>query len=178
VNRILTPYLNAALQLGLEGVAFDKIDQALCNFGFPVGPIKLLDEVGIDIGSKILPVLEAAFGERMKSGGVQDTLLSKGRLGKKVNKGFYQYNDPKNKGIDETVYSDLNITQRIELDEQDIIQRCVYPMLNEAALCLQEGIIASPRDGDIGAIFGIGFPPFLGGPFQYMKAVNFTEMNG
>ncbi len=168
VNRILTPYINAALQLGLDGVPFDKIDRALTNFGFPVGPIKLLDEVGIDIGSKIIPVLENAFGERMKSCGIQETLLAKSRLGKKVKKGFYDYQNSKNKGIDETVYTDLNITPNNTMNEKDIIDYCLTPMLNEAKLCLEEGIINSPRDGDIGAIFGIGFPPFLGGPFRYM----------
>lgn len=175
VNRILAPYMNAALQLGADGVPFDVIDQALVNFGFPVGPIKLLDEVGIDIGSKILPILEVAFGERMKSCGMQQTLLNKGRLGKKVKKGFYQYNNPNNKGIDESVYIDLNITQKIHMDEHTIIQRCLYPMLHEAQRCLEENIIQSQRDGDIGAIFGIGFPPFLGGPFRYIESMGIED---
>lgn len=172
VNRILAPYLNAALELGMEGVAFDKIDKALVNFGFPVGPIKLLDEVGLDVGSKILPVLESAFGERMAGIGVQQTLLDKGRLGKKVKKGFYRYDDAKlSKQIDDSVYQDLNITGSIDLPEKAIVERCIYRMLNEAALCLDDKIIGSVRDGDIGAIFGIGFPPFLGGPFRYMDTL-------
>ncbi len=174
VNRILTPYMNAALQLGADGVPFDKIDNALTQFGFPVGPIKLLDEVGIDIGSKILPVLEAAFGDRMKSCGMQQTLLDKGRLGKKVKKGFYNYTG-KNKGIDESIYSDLGITQSKHMDQEAIIQYCLYPMLKEALLCLEDGIISSERDGNIGAIFGIGFPPFLGGPFEYMGNLGIKE---
>ncbi len=176
VNRILTPYINAALQLGLEGVPFDHIDKVLTDFGFPVGPIKLLDEVGIDIGSKILPVLENAFGERMQSCGIQQILLDKGRLGKKIKKGFYDYNNANNKGIDETVYSDLNITPNKSMAAKDIIERCLNPMLEEARLCLAEGIIASERDGDIGAIFGIGFPPHLGGPFRYMKSLRKQEV--
>jgi len=175
VNRILAPYLNAALELGMEGVAFDKIDKALVNFGFPVGPIKLLDEVGLDVGSKILPVLETAFGERMAGIGVQQTLLDKGRLGKKVNKGFYRYDDVKlSKKIDNSIYQDLNITGSIDLPEKAIVERCVYRMLNEAALCLDDKIIDQVRDGDIGAIFGIGFPPFLGGPFRYMDALGIS----
>ena len=170
VNRILVPYINAAMQLGLEGVAFDKIDQALTHFGFPVGPIKLLDEVGIDIGSKIQPILENAFGERMKSSGVQEILIANKRLGKKVKKGFYDYSNKQKNTIDDSVYEELNIHQKIDMDENTIVKRCLYPMLNEAAYCLAEGIIQSPRDGDIGAIFGIGFPPFLGGPFRYMES--------
>ena len=106
--------------------------------GFPVGPIKLLDEVGIDIGSKITPVLEAAFGERMKSCGIQQTLLDHGRLGKKANKGFYRYDNSKHKGIDESVYTDLNIQHHIEMDDATIVKRCLYPLLHEAQLCLQD----------------------------------------
>lgn len=175
VNRILAPYINAALELAIEGVKFDQIDNALVNFGFPVGPIKLLDEVGLDVGSKIQPVLEDAFGERMASPGVQATLLDKKRLGKKVKKGFYRYDDPKHsKDIDPSVYDDLNITQSKEVSDKDIVQRCVYSMLNEAVLCLDHEVIDSTRDGDIGAIFGIGFPPFLGGPFRYMDKLGIS----
>jgi 3-hydroxyacyl-CoA dehydrogenase / enoyl-CoA hydratase / 3-hydroxybutyryl-CoA epimerase len=176
VNRILAPYINAAMLLGLEGVAFDKIDQALTRFGFPVGPIKLLDEVGIDIGSKIQPILENAFGERMKSSGVQETLIAHKRLGKKVKKGFYDYSGKQKNTIDESIYEELNIHQKIDMDEKTIVERCLYPMLVEAAHCLDEGIIQSPRDGDIGAIFGIGFPPFLGGPFRYMDTISIERV--
>ena len=178
VNRILAPYINAALQLGVEGVPFDTIDNALVAFGFPVGPIKLLDEVGIDIGSKITPVLEAAFGERMKSCGIQQTLLDHGRLGKKANKGFYRYDNSKHKGIDESVYTDLNIQHHIEMDDATIVKRCLYPLLHEAQLCLQDNIINNTRDGDIGAIFGFGFPPFLGGPFRYMESMGIADKVG
>lgn len=170
VNRILAPYINAALRLGMEGVPFEKIDQALVNFGFPVGPIKLLDEVGIDIAHKIQPILEESFGERMKSCGIQETLIANKRLGKKVKKGFYHYQDKRKKNtIDPSVYTELSITPTAVIDEEKIVQRCLYPMLHEAHMCLEEGIISCERDGDIGAIFGIGFPPYLGGPFQYMK---------
>lgn len=182
VNRILVPYINAALELGLEGVPFDQIDNALVNFGFPVGPIKLLDEVGLDVGSKIQPVLESAFGERMSGTGVEQKLLDDKRLGKKVKKGFYRYDgsgsskeksskERSSKEIDDSVYTLLNITDSIELPEKTIVERCIYPMLNEAVLCLDHGIIACERDGDIGAIFGIGFPPFLGGPFRYLDSL-------
>jgi 3-hydroxyacyl-CoA dehydrogenase/enoyl-CoA hydratase/3-hydroxybutyryl-CoA epimerase len=172
VNRILAPYINAALELAMEGVALDKIDKALTHFGFPVGPIKLLDEVGIDVASKIQPILEDAFGDRMANIGVQQKLIDNKRLGKKVGKGFYRYDNPKfAKTIDESVYTDLDISKKTEMSPEIIAQRCVYRMLNEAALCLDEEVIFSARDGDIGAIFGIGFPPFLGGPFQYMDTI-------
>ena len=177
VNRILVPYVNASLELAMDGIALDEIDAALTNFGFPVGPVKLLDEVGVDIGSNIQTILEEAFGDRMASIGVQQTLIANKRLGKKVRKGFYRYDKPKlSKTIDESVYADLGITKRIEMSGELIAQRCVYRMLNEAALCLDAGIIFCARDGDIGAIFGIGFPPFLGGPFQYMDTLGIENV--
>ncbi len=113
----------------------------------------------------------------MASIGVQQTLIDNGRLGRKVRKGFYCYDKPKfAKNIDESVYTDLGITKKIQMNSDLIAQRCVYRMLNEAALCLDEGVIFSARDGDIGAIFGIGFPPFLGGPFQYMDTLGIENV--
>jgi len=176
-NRILAPYLNAAMELGLQGVPLDAIDNAMVKFGFPVGPFKLLDEVGIDVGSKIIPVLEDAFGERMESSGVEKILLKNKRYGKKVNKGFYLYDNKKgNSQIDETVYKELNITPHQQLTDSTIVDYCIYRLLNEAAICLEENIVCSPRDGDIGAIFGIGFPPFLGGPFRYMDTIGISTV--
>lgn len=176
VNRILTPYLNAAFELAMAGTPLDDIDTALVNFGFPVGPFKLLDEVGLDTGSKILPVMEAAFGERMSTSGAQQKLLDSGRLGKKVKKGFYDYKNKKNnKTIDPNVYDDLGVIEKNLLAPKDIIEYCLYPLLNEATMCLEEGIIQCARDGDIGAIFGIGFPPFLGGPFRYMDSLEIDK---
>ncbi|CAM3946331.1 fatty acid oxidation complex subunit alpha FadJ [Pseudoalteromonas byunsanensis] len=167
VNRILAPYVNEAANLLLAGEPIEKIDQALVEFGFPVGPLALLDEVGIDIGSKIAPILEKELGERFKAPTAFDRLIDAKRLGRKTGRGFYSY-DKKDKKVDESVYELLGITTSPRLNKQEIASRCVAQMLNEAARCLDEGIIASPRDGDIGAIFGIGFPPFLGGPFSYM----------
>ncbi|AOT07942.1 fatty acid oxidation complex subunit alpha FadJ [Pseudoalteromonas luteoviolacea] len=168
VNRILAPYVNEAANLLLAGEPIDKIDQALVEFGFPVGPLALLDEVGIDIGSKIAPILEKELGERFKGPNAFERMIDSKRLGRKTGRGFYTYEGKKGKKVDESVYDLLGITQAPRLNKQEIANRCVAQMLNEASRCLDEGIIASPRDGDIGAIFGIGFPPFLGGPFSYM----------
>ncbi|MCF2858245.1 fatty acid oxidation complex subunit alpha FadJ [Pseudoalteromonas sp. SMS1] len=168
VNRILAPYVNEAANLLLAGEPIEKIDQALVEFGFPVGPLALLDEVGIDIGSKIAPILEKELGERFKAPNAFERMISNKRLGRKTGRGFYTYEGKKGKKVDESVYELLGITQAPKLNKQEIANRCVAQMLNEASRCLDEGIIASARDGDIGAIFGIGFPPFLGGPFSYM----------
>lgn len=167
VNRILAPYVNEAASLLLAGEPIEKIDQALVEFGFPVGPLALLDEVGVDIGSKIAPILEKELGERFKAPDAFARMIDSKRLGRKTGKGFYKY-EAKGKKVDESVYDLLGITPAPRLNKQEIASRCVAQMLNEAARCLDEGIIDSARDGDIGAIFGIGFPPFLGGPFSYM----------
>ncbi|WP_163921307.1 fatty acid oxidation complex subunit alpha FadJ [Photobacterium sp. Alg240-V54] len=167
VNRILAPYMNEAAQLLLAGEPIEHIDTALLNFGFPVGPITLLDEVGVDIGAKISPILVAELGERFTTPAMFDVLQQDGRKGRKSGKGFYLYNT-KNKEVDKSVYTLLGVEPQQQLTEVDIAVRCTLMMLNEAARCLNEGVIKSARDGDIGAIFGIGFPPFLGGPFSYM----------
>ena len=178
VNRILTPYMNEAGYLLNEGAAVDAIDQALVQFGFPVGPFALLDEVGIDVGSKVGPILHQAFGERMKPAGVADKLLADGRYGRKSRKGFYLYEGVKKgeKQVDKSVYAVLGVSGDQSIAAGEIVERCLLMMLNEAARCLDERIIRSARDGDIGAVFGIGFPPFLGGPFRYADRLGIASV--
>jgi len=178
VNRILAPYMNEAAILLLAGEPIDKLDKALVNFGFPVGPMQLLDEVGIDVGAKIGPILQADLGERFAAPAAFSKLLDDGRLGKKAEKGFYLYGKQAKKGfmkkgkqVDESIYSLLNLTPQGSLSSDEIAKRCTYMMLNEAARCVDEGIVRNARDGDIGAIFGIGFPPFLGGPLRYIDKI-------
>lgn len=175
VNRILAPYMNEAAHILLANEPIDKVDTALLDFGFPVGPITLLDEVGVDIGAKIMPILVNELGERFRGPDVFDTLLNDGRKGRKSGKGFYTYKGKK-KEVDKSVYKLLKLKPESKLSGNDIALRCVLPMLNEAVRCLDDGIIRSPRDGDIGAIFGIGFPPFLGGPFRYMDQFGLKEL--
>ncbi|HHX8649502.1 fatty acid oxidation complex subunit alpha FadJ [Vibrio antiquarius] len=175
VNRILAPYMNEAAHILLANEPIEKIDTALLDFGFPVGPITLLDEVGVDIGAKIMPILVNELGERFKGPDVFDILLNDGRKGRKSGKGFYTYKGKK-KDVDKSIYKLLKLDPESKLSDNDIALRCVLPMLNEAVRCLDDGIIRSPRDGDIGAIFGIGFPPFLGGPFRYMDQFGIKEL--
>ncbi|MCC2522603.1 fatty acid oxidation complex subunit alpha FadJ [Vibrio coralliilyticus] len=175
VNRILAPYMNEAAQVLMSGEPIEQLDKALLNFGFPVGPITLLDEVGVDIGAKIMPILVEELGERFQGPDVFDILLNDNRKGRKTGKGFYTYKGKK-KEVDKSVYKLLSLSPESKMAEKDIAMRCVLPMLNEAVRCLDEGIIRSPRDGDIGAIFGIGFPPFLGGPFRYMDQIGVKKL--
>lgn len=169
VNRILAPYVNEAGILLSEGVAIETLDKAMVKAGFPVGPITLLDEVGIDVATKVAPILQDAFGDRMEPPKAFSKLLDDDRKGRKNNRGFYQYPvKGKKKQVDESVYRVLGVEPGKEVSSAEIAERGMLLMANEAARCLDEGIIRSARDGDVGAIFGIGFPPFHGGPFRYM----------
>ncbi len=168
-TRALSPYLNEAVWLLTEGAAVEDIDRAMTAFGYPVGPVTLLDEVGLDVAAKIGKVLVQHFGDRMALPPATDTMVADGRLGRKSKKGFYTYDGRKKKRVDETVYSLLpDGTRRRSVATRDVQDRLVFAFLNEAVLCLQDGVLRSPRDGDVGAIFGLGFPPFLGGPFRYL----------
>ncbi|MHA7629263.1 fatty acid oxidation complex subunit alpha FadJ [Corallococcus sp. M7] len=171
-SRILAPYMNEAAYLLAEGADIVQLDKALVDFGFPVGPITLLDEVGIDVAQKVGPIMEAAFGKRMAAPKALEGVVSDGRLGRKTNKGFYLYENGKKKEVDPQVYLLLpHGKDRKSLDPAEMAERVALQMVNEAIRCLGEGILRSARDGDVGAIFGLGFPPFLGGPFRYADAL-------
>ncbi len=169
VNRILMPYLNEAGFLLGEGIPMDHIDRLMTRFGFPVGPITLIDEVGLDVGVKAGKVMHQAFGDRLAPSPVIQTMVADQRLGRKNGKGFYLYHEGKKTGgPDESVYDLLGLRPKAPESTTLVEQRLVYSMLNEAAMAAGEGVVRSPRDGDIGAIFGIGYPPFRGGPLRYI----------
>ncbi|MCU0620083.1 MAG: fatty acid oxidation complex subunit alpha FadJ [Gemmatimonadales bacterium] len=164
VNRILTPYLNEAGRLLLEGVPIDLIDRTMTSYGFPVGPVALLDEVGLDVAQKAAGVMQRAFGDRLAPADVVGRMTADGRLGRKSGRGFHRYEDGRKGGVDDDVYRLLGVKPRPDVAAEVVERRLVYAMLNEAAMAAGEGVVRSARDGDIGAIFGIGFPPFRGGP--------------
>jgi 3-hydroxyacyl-CoA dehydrogenase/enoyl-CoA hydratase/3-hydroxybutyryl-CoA epimerase len=167
VNRILAPYIGEAAQLVREGAAIDALDELMVEWGFPVGPLTLLDEVGLDVAGKAAGVLHAAFGERFAPAPGLDAMIKDGRLGRKTGKGFYRYDDGKKQGVDDKVYGLLGVHPNGGPRPAEIVQRLVYAMLNEAARAVGEGVVRLPRDGDIGAIYGFGFPPFRGGPLRH-----------
>jgi len=190
VNRILSPYINEAGILLDQGVAVDIIDRALVDFGFPVGPITLIDEVGLDVAAKAGKIMADAFPDRMHPAKSLQAVVAAGRYGRKSQKGFYTYDKEGKKGeVDPSVYTlflapgSIPVVKTIapvtapetpvipEMPAIQVQQRTVLTMLNEAARCLSDGIIKSARDGDVGAVFGIGFPPFRGGPFRYMDSL-------
>jgi len=185
VNRCLGPFLVEVSALVCDGVPLEKLDKAVKNFGMPVGPVTLADEVGIDVTSHVASFLSNAdLGARMDGGDISlmKNMISKGWLGKKSGKGFYTY-DKKKKG--KTINPEMDaylkdfVKQDLALDEEEIQNRIISRFVNEAAKCLEDEIIENPVVGDIGLVFGTGFAPFRGGPFRYLDQVgvaNYVDM--
>ncbi|MGB1247527.1 MAG: 3-hydroxyacyl-CoA dehydrogenase NAD-binding domain-containing protein [Chitinophagales bacterium] len=184
VNRILGPYINECLTMAEEGVALDFIDKALIKKGFPVGPISLLDEVGLDIAKHIAETSKEQLKITPREGVVPSEACIKmyndGRLGKKNMKGFYKYEDKKGRakkaGIDPAAYNYVAGNGDKKMDIAEVQDRGLMLMLNEAVMCLEEGIIDNVADGNLAAVFGIGFLPFTGGPFRYMNHLGLNNV--
>ncbi len=182
-TRILAPLMNEAQLLLDEGGDILQIDREMNLFGFPVGPITLADEVGIDVGAHIMSgELMTEMLKLRPDFKVSKTLLEiskAGYKGRKNKKGFYKYDENGKKvsgQVDSQIYSYYGGNSRKKFDATEIHHRCAFAMLNEAALCLEEGIIENPLDGDIGAVFGLGFPPFRGGPFRYADTLGAQQV--
>ena len=170
VNRILAPYMNEAGRLLEEGEIVDTIDRCMTRFGFPVGPVTLLDEVGIDVAHKASKVMFDAFGDRLRPLPGLEHMTTEGRLGRKAGRGFYRYEGGVKQSVDETAYEIIGAVPDSKVPREDVTDRLLFAMLNEAARALDDGVVRNARDGDIGAVFGIGFPAFRGGPLRYLDS--------
>jgi len=179
-TRILAPFLNEALLILEENGDILQIDACAKQLGFPVGPFMLLDEVGIDVGSHImsgdLMRLFAERGKHIKISEAPIKLAENDFLGRKNGKGFYKYNKKgrrKSKQINPDIYDFFggNKDNRTHFKDKEIRRRLMMSMTNEAARCLQEGIVQTAADADLAAILGLGFPAFTGGPFRYLDSM-------
>ncbi len=183
VNRLLTPYLNEAAFLYAEGVAVETLDGALERFGLPMGPLALLDEVGLDVAAKVGRVLAQAFPDRMRPHALLHRLEMTGRLGKKSGRGFYVHEGGRRE-VDGGLREELGLMpvggagEESVFDEEYLIARCLYPMVNEAARALDEGIVEGPEDGDLALVMGIGWPPFRGGLLRWADEVGLARIAG
>ena len=173
VNRILMPYLTEAGQLFADGAPIAAIDEAMLEFGMPMGPLRLIDEVGIDVAEHVASFFASAFGDRMPTPDALPRLAQKGLLGRKSGKGFYLYDRNKkakpraNAGL--SAYVETSAAASIGRD--GLQQRMVLVMLNEAARCIEEGVVSAPEDVDFAMIMGTGFAPFRGGPLRYTDSL-------
>ena len=183
VNRILCPYLLEALILIEEGVRIEQIDKALKNLGMPVGPVALLDEVGIDVGVHVMSgnmtdLIKDRDGIKLNYS--MPKMLEDGLSGRKSKKGFYNYVKKKGKvkkgKVNEGVYKYFDSPVAKKINDKEITERCILILLNEAVWALEEGIIENITDGDIGGVFGIGFLPWSGGPFSYMNQTGISNI--
>ena len=175
VNRVLGPYLNEAGFLLGDGASIQQIDNAAREFGMPVGPLRLIDEIGFDISSHAGASLHKAFGERLNPSLALVALSETDRLGKKGGQGFYQYEKGRNKKPDESIYGELQIPVPAEpqkFSDQEIRARLVLQMINEAAHALQDGIVQRADQVDLALIMGTGFPPFRGGLLRFADTLH------
>jgi 3-hydroxyacyl-CoA dehydrogenase/enoyl-CoA hydratase/3-hydroxybutyryl-CoA epimerase len=173
VNRILGPYLNEAGYLLGDGASIESVDSAAKAFGMPMGPLRLIDEVGVDVSRHAGASLHAALGERLAPSPVLLALGNTTRLGRKGGAGFYRYEKGEEKAVDETVYGDLAsvVPPRRDVPEQQIVNRLVLAMVNEAARVLEERIVSNASAVDLAMIMGTGFPPFHGGLLRWADSV-------
>ena len=171
VNRVLGPYLDESLRLVEGGVAPGRLEELLLDFGMPMGPLRLLDEVGFDIARHAATSLHEAYGARMTPCALLDPCIAEGRLGRKSGFGFYDWSgDAEHPHL----AGDLSRFKKSEdlgrLSDAALLDRCVLAMVNEATRCLREGVVASAAELDLATVFGMGFAPFRGGLMRYARS--------
>lgn len=174
VNRILLPYLNEAAFILEEGSKIERIDSIMKDFGMPMGPFTLADTVGIDIGYKVATILNEAYGSRMPISSIIEKMYEKNLLGVKTKAGFYEY-ESKDK------YSNVHVTSMLEnnsriFEEKEILERCLYIMINEASRCLEENIVTEASIIDFAMITGTGFPAHKGGLLSYANEIGLKNI--
>ncbi len=174
VNRILLPYLNEAAFILEEGSKIERIDSIIKDFGMPMGPFTLADTVGIDIGYKVATILNEAYGSRMPISSIIEKMYEKNLLGVKTKAGFYEY-ESKDK------YSNVHVTSMLEnnsriFEEKEILERCLYIMINEASRCLEENIVTDASIIDFAMITGTGFPAHKGGLLSYANEIGLKNI--
>lgn len=204
-TRVLGVMMNEAAQLLTEGAEMEAVDQAMTRFGFPVGPFVLFDEVGLEVAQHVGQTLGRAFALRQPQGergladaSIVDRLVAAGRTGKRSGRGFLNWEAERGRGrlpisvptpplpfgagrkpgraYDPLVYDLLGNPPRRAVAEEEIQERLSLLFVNEAIRCLEEQVLRSPTDGDLGAVLGVGFPPFLGGPFHYADSLGLAAV--
>jgi 3-hydroxyacyl-CoA dehydrogenase/enoyl-CoA hydratase/3-hydroxybutyryl-CoA epimerase/enoyl-CoA isomerase len=185
VNRILFPYFNGFIFLLEDGVDFQRIDKVMEKFGWPMGPAYLLDVVGIDTGFHASSIMANAFPDRMgfKSKTILEVMYEQKRYGQKNGLGFYEYELDKKgkqvKKVNPAVYEIIKptIKRQVEVTDEEIVSRMMLPMIIEASRCLEDKIVESPVEVDMGLLLGLGFPPFRAGALKYADSVGLKNLD-
>jgi len=172
VNRLLCPYFLEAARLAQEGVPLNWIDEAALDFGMAMGPLVVLDEIGMDIGIKTADTLHKAFGQRMAPPAVFERVRGLGMVGRKTGTGVYCWDESgKRLSFNPRLIDEVGLSvsdRKVPAEEgARIVERLVLPMVDEAARCLEEKIVRKPREVDLAMVLGTGFPPYRGGPLRY-----------
>lgn len=177
INRILTPFLLEAIECLSEGEGIEFIDRALQEFGFKIGPLAMIDEIGLDIIVKSNPAMVSELGKRFALPTTIERLTGDDRKGRKNKRGFYLY-DTRGKRTqeDKSVYHTMETIMQNEMEAEDIARRCVLRMLNEACWCLQDQVIRSTDEGNVASVFGVDFPDFRGGVYAYIDKIGAKEL--
>lgn len=184
VNRILFPYFNGFIFLLEDGVDFQRVDKVMEKFGWPMGPAYLLDVVGIDTGFHASSIMANAFPDRMgfKTKTILEIMYELKRFGQKNNLGFYEYEMDKKgkpvKKVNPAVYEIIKPTvkRQIEITDEDIVMRMMMPMIIESSRCLEDKIVESPVEVDMGLLLGLGFPPFRAGALKYADSIGLKNL--
>lgn len=178
VNRILIPYLIEAGNLFEAGAKIEDLDDVMLNFGMPMGPLRLLDEVGLDVALHVAETLAAHFGDRMKVPDCIRKMTSAGLLGRKNGSGFYQHEKSREAKPNLQVSAFVQSQKARAITREELQERMVFLMVNEAVRCLEEQIVTDPADVDFAMIMGTGFAPFRGGPLRYTDTVGAARFVG
>ncbi|MDG6458532.1 fatty-acid oxidation protein subunit alpha [Glaesserella parasuis] len=177
INRILTLFLLEAIECLSEGEGIEFIDRALQEFGFKIGPLAMIDEIGLDIIVKSNPAMVSELGKRFALPTVIERLTGDDRKGRKNKRGFYLYDT---RGArtqeDKSIYHTMETIMRNDMEAEDIARRCVLRMLNEACWCLQDQVIRSTDEGNVASVFGVDFPDFRGGVYAYINKIGAKEL--
>jgi 3-hydroxyacyl-CoA dehydrogenase/enoyl-CoA hydratase/3-hydroxybutyryl-CoA epimerase len=178
VNRILMPYLVEAGNLFENGADIESLDAAMLDFGMPMGPMRLMDEVGLDVLLHVAETLAASFNDRMKIPGCLPKMVAAGLLGRKSGRGFFRHGKSKVAGLNPQCSTYVSGRNAAAISRNELRERMVLLMVNEAARCLEEQIVAEPADVDFAMIMGTGFAPFRGGPLRYADWLGLEKIVG
>ena len=177
VNRILMPYLIEAGHLFENGARVEDIDESMLEFGMPMGPLRLIDEVGIDVANHVGETIAKCFSPRLTNPTVLTKMAEAGMLGRKSKLGFYDHASKKGEAtVNLNIDQFHNSTSTAGLSREELRSRMVTLMVNEAARCLEERLVGEPADVDFGMIMGTGFAPFLGGPLRFADSVGIPKL--